>query len=857
MKFLIKALLALILSVSLFSISHATTYTVTSSSDFAPKLFLANSNPDPDVILFDIPNSGNPWNVVQLYGNNSTNGDGGNPTINTPITIDGANGQNSPRIALFGMRIVSSGVVIKNLIFGNTDPTVLAPGRDLITIENSSNISITNCEMKGYCFKGIYIRNCQNIKVSGNKLISPQIPIPGVTCNSSGQDGIWIEYSSNITIGGNATSEGNVISGHTNNAIYLFDNENVVIQNNYLGTNVLGNSRIANNYGILCRSNFVSILDNLISGNKTYGVHLQNSNGCTISRNKIGTDITGTQVISNGWNTIPGINTAGINLFQSNGNTFQENLISGNLKYGLNLFRASNNIIIGNKIGTNVTGTSALPNGIVIFGAITDGDGINICDNSTGNRIGGETAAEGNLISGNGNGIVLVQNSLSTLVYGNKIGTDITGINAIPNNNGIFINGSRFSIIGGVGNRRNIISGNYSDGISVENTGGGLVIQNNFIGIGLNQSTLPNGFNGISLKDEYNNIIGGNPLTEGNLINYNGRNGIELINAAGTFVSGNNFTSNGRNGIIVSNASIDKITQNTFTGNQIKAINLNLGTAIQGNSGWKSPIIRSATFSNDLSTVLIKGISFVPQDEVEIFLSDPLGKDASKFVGSVNAGSSGSSFAWQVTIPASRLGDFDEYYFVATATQNNGQFSNTSELSAPFKAFTPYSCKECIQSFSPVPGQKYYLSAWVKEQIDGNIPISYTHSGIKISFNESTNVLPLIAPSGPIIDGWQQVKGSFLVPVDAKNIQVELVNNNAGGDVYFDDIRVHPFRSNMKSFVYNPSTQKLVAELDENNYATQFEYDDEGILIRVKKETERGVMTIKESRNNQSKINVR
>ena len=81
-----------------------------------------------------------------------------------------------------------------------------------------------------------------------------------------------------------------------------------------------------------------------------------------------------------------------------------------------------------------------------------------------------------------------------------------------------------------------------------------------------------------------------------------------------------------------------------------------------------------------------------------------------------------------------------------------------------------------------------------------------------------------------------------------------MVNDGAVGDVYFDDIRVHPFRSNMKSFVYNPSTQKLTAELDENNYSTQYEYDDEGILIRVKKETERGVMTIKETRNNQSKV---
>ena len=40
-----------------------------------------------------------------------------------------------------------------------------------------------------------------------------------------------------------------------------------------------------------------------------------------------------------------------------------------------------------------------------------------------------------------------------------------------------------------------------------------------------------------------------------------------------------------------------------------------------------------------------------------------------------------------------------------------------------------------------------------------------------------------------------------------------------------------------------------MAELDENNYATFYEYDDDGTLIRVKKETERGIKTIKETRS--------
>lgn len=57
----------------------------------------------------------------------------------------------------------------------------------------------------------------------------------------------------------------------------------------------------------------------------------------------------------------------------------------------------------------------------------------------------------------------------------------------------------------------------------------------------------------------------------------------------------------------------------------------------------------------------------------------------------------------------------------------------------------------------------------------------------------------------------------------------------------------------MKSFVYDPFTLRLHAELDENNYATYYEYDEEGALVRVKKETERGVKTINETRQNLSK----
>jgi len=80
-------------------------------------------------------------------------------------------------------------------------------------------------------------------------------------------------------------------------------------------------------------------------------------------------------------------------------------------------------------------------------------------------------------------------------------------------------------------------------------------------------------------------------------------------------------------------------------------------------------------------------------------------------------------------------------------------------------------------------------------------------------------------------------------------MKIELKNISSNIPAYFDDIRVHPLKGSMKSFVYDPVTFKLMAELDDNNYSTFYEYDNEGGLVRIKKETSRGVQTIQESRS--------
>ena len=99
-----------------------------------------------------------------------------------------------------------------------------------------------------------------------------------------------------------------------------------------------------------------------------------------------------------------------------------------------------------------------------------------------------------------------------------------------------------------------------------------------------------------------------------------------------------------------------------------------------------------------------------------------------------------------------------------------------------------------------------------------------------------------------MIEGWQRMEAVVFIPSNATAMTLSLQASDSS-TTYFDDMRILPYNGEMKSYVYNPVNLRLMAELDENNYATFYEYDDDGTLIRVKKETERGIQTIKESRS--------
>jgi hypothetical protein len=144
------------------------------------------------------------------------------------------------------------------------------------------------------------------------------------------------------------------------------------------------------------------------------------------------------------------------------------------------------------------------------------------------------------------------------------------------------------------------------------------------------------------------------------------------------------------------------------------------------------------------------------------------------------------------------------------------------------------------RGFSP-DSSKYVFSVWVKD----GLPAS-NNVAINLKVNDSTIALTRKAT----VEGWGLVEGE----IDMKKLMnagsmMTVVLTAPGSNTLIDDLRIFPFDGLVKSYAYDDKTLKVMAVLDENNFATFYEYDDEGTLIRVKKETDRGIMTIQENRS--------
>jgi hypothetical protein len=145
-----------------------------------------------------------------------------------------------------------------------------------------------------------------------------------------------------------------------------------------------------------------------------------------------------------------------------------------------------------------------------------------------------------------------------------------------------------------------------------------------------------------------------------------------------------------------------------------------------------------------------------------------------------------------------------------------------------------------IKGFSPISGKKYLISLWLNDGVNS------ATTSFQLKLNGAS--LLVSQSSYPVVEGWKKIETVFTAAGDGSG-KMQLSFNSGGGAVYLDDIRIIPFEGQAKTFVYDARSQRLMAELDENNFATFYEYNDEGILARVKKETEKGIVTLKEVRS--------
>jgi hypothetical protein len=351
-----------------------------------------------------------------------------------------------------------------------------AGGSDGLSIQ-SGNDTISGLVINRFANNGVAIYGG-----SGNDVVEGcyiGTDVSGTARMPNGGQGILVFTSSNrIGTNGdgvNDSAEGNLISGNNFVGVQLVGAGATgnVIAGNRIGTDVAGTLALANAQGGVAllagpSNNRIGTsgheIDNagernLISGNNlnfTDGILI--TPGCSnnvIAGNYIGTDVTGMQRLSNG---ASGITANGDNTFigtDANGvaSAATGNVISGNVFIGVSVGGAGafDNIVAGNYIGTDATGTAALGNtyGVWIAGGATD------------NTVGGTTAAARNIISANGNpngpfqvglGGFMDQGTSGNVVEGNYIGTDVTGSVAlgVGEATGVSIRDTSNNTIGGV-----------------------------------------------------------------------------------------------------------------------------------------------------------------------------------------------------------------------------------------------------------------------------------------------------------------------------------------------------------------------------------------------------------------------
>ncbi len=301
---------------------------------------------------------------------------------------------------------------------------------------------------------------------------------------------------------------------------------------------------------------------------------------------------------------------------------------------------AVGNVIQGNYLGTDVTGTAPLPNRVGL--GLAAGASNNLIGGTIGTSPSGPCTGACNLISGNqdqGLGIRGVSTA-DNIIQGNYVGTDVTGAGPLGNRWGIMLSdGAHDNTIGGTtASARNVISGNQQQGLLFVSGGGALptdnLVQGNFIGTNNSgDDVVANGGTGITIRGT-NNTIGGSSPGARNLVSGNIGHGIaiEVVSSTGNVVQGNYIGTNAVGNVAIMN-SLDGIRVDNAPNNMIGGTTPGAGNLISGNQGigGKHGIqllgadTTNTVVQGNLIGLTAAGDSALPNSGSGIFINDSAG----------------------------------------------------------------------------------------------------------------------------------------------------------------------------------------------------------------------------------------
>ncbi|HXI53292.1 MAG TPA: Calx-beta domain-containing protein, partial [Candidatus Saccharimonadales bacterium] len=492
----------------------AATFPVTSTADsgagsLRQAILSANLTPGIHVIQFDLPSAAG--RTITLRSEL--------PALIHPVTIDGYSQPGAsagrPAIQLNGSEApAAAGLILRG-------------GRS----------AVRGLVLSSFAGAAVRLEDNGGDVVEGNFIGTD----PSGTNSAPNGLGIFIGTNcSQNTIGGTNAASRNLISGNQGSGILIASGANGnVIQGNFIGTSADGASALGNTGpGIELRDapgNTVGGTErqarNLISANGADGIRVTGpaSRGTVIQQNWIGLDASGAVALANGGHGVALLETEQVTL----GGTEPEagNVIAGNLGSGIWL-EGAGHVVQANRVGTDATGRFRRPNAV------------GVTARGTGHTLGGSIEAR-NVISGNaGDGLVL--EASNTVVQANYVGVDSTGNAELGNGqSGIVLQGpAALNTIGGAtADERNVVSGNGGAGLRLRGADvEGNAVQGNHVGLGSDGHTLlGNRAYGIVVEAAAReNLIGGSDSGQGNVISANDAGGVLLTGGAeATVVLGN------------------------------------------------------------------------------------------------------------------------------------------------------------------------------------------------------------------------------------------------------------------------------------------------------------------------------